>query len=501
MIGKEEGVKAVAIGELSGKAVAIAGSANGAISVWDPSMSQRVEIPRIAHMAPILALVYVVIAGSPSVVVGYHDGFIRIWSLIDGKPLVSPILAHEGGVRALAVGSFNELSVIVSGGGAGDGAGGGEVRIWDLLTCRPLETLQGHNGPVNSIVIGRLESRSIIVSGSDDGTARVWDISPNWTKSGPSHSKGSIGCVAVSEYAGEFIAATGGYQRSFEVWNSSTGTLLHTFGAAASSEPVAIAAGTSSKGTLVLAACAGETVRLWQELPRNKQLDNVHHHQHRVTALALSLIDEANSVVATAIEDGTLRLLSVASPDLFCGPFRLKQRSRVRALTFGECQGKPMLISGDDDGVIQAWNVSNGNEMFQLLAHRSAVRSLYFCEHGDIPAIVSCGEDKMTVVWDADGRAFRMAQMIEHDSIVTSASLLPTQGNRIVVSGCIDGTIRLHHESGHLILSIDTGSEVVGLAVVDDDDLAVATKRGLMRIRIKDSIADFLWRRGFSPVA
>ena len=112
--------------------------------------------------------------------------------------------------------------------------------------------------------------------------------------------------------------------------------------------------------------------------------------------------------------------------------------------------------------------------------------------------MISCGEDKTTIIWDADGPSFTASRAIDNDSVVTSASLFRMQNNRIVVSGCTDGTIRLHHEAGKLILQVDTGSKVVGVAVIDMGDLVVATERGLMRIESKDYVADFLWRNGFS---
>jgi WD40 repeat protein len=65
---------------------------------------------------------------------------------------------------------------IVSGSGAFDDRGSGEIKVWDAQTGQETLTLKGHADDVNSVSFSPDGNR--IVSGSDDKTVKVWDARP-----------------------------------------------------------------------------------------------------------------------------------------------------------------------------------------------------------------------------------------------------------------------------------------------------------------------------------
>jgi WD40 repeat protein len=111
------------------------------------------------------------VEGRAVAVSGSHDGTVRVWDLATGRPRGEPLTGHTGGVRAVAVGSVEGRAVAVS------GSHDGTVRVWDLATGRPRgEPLTGHNGGVRAVAVGSVEGRAVAVSGGDDGTVRAWDL-------------------------------------------------------------------------------------------------------------------------------------------------------------------------------------------------------------------------------------------------------------------------------------------------------------------------------------
>src|SRR3954447_17136404 len=52
----------------------------------------------------------------------------------------------------------------------------GEVRIWDATSRLPVgEPLLGHDGEVSAVAVGQVSGRDVVLSGGHDGTVRTWD--------------------------------------------------------------------------------------------------------------------------------------------------------------------------------------------------------------------------------------------------------------------------------------------------------------------------------------
>jgi WD40 repeat protein len=83
-------------------------------------------------------------------------------------------------------------------------------------------TLTGHSAPVNAFDInGRGD---LVATASDDGTARLWDVSTARTTAVLTGHTGPVLCVAFS--GDGRVVATGGADHTARLWNAVTGSLI-----------------------------------------------------------------------------------------------------------------------------------------------------------------------------------------------------------------------------------------------------------------------------------
>ncbi|WP_073786304.1 WD40 repeat domain-containing protein [Streptomyces sp. CB01580] len=160
----------------------------------------RLRSTLTGHEHGIWSLATAVVDGRPVAVTGSHDETVRIWDLSDGRPVGGPLVGHKGlicngEVWSVATALVSGRPVAISGGGShliqmwdlatgqhvGEpslvGSGDGTVRIWDPVTGRPIgEPSEGHKGMVWGAATTLLDGRPVAVTGSNDKTVRVWDL-------------------------------------------------------------------------------------------------------------------------------------------------------------------------------------------------------------------------------------------------------------------------------------------------------------------------------------
>ena len=126
------------------------------------------------HTGEVTAMATAVLPGGrPVAVTGSYDGTVRVWDLTTGTPTGDPLTGHTGPVMAVA-------PAVLPGGRpvAVTGSADATVRVWDLATGAPAgDPLTGHTGSVTAVATAVLPGgRPVAVTGSDDATVRVWDL-------------------------------------------------------------------------------------------------------------------------------------------------------------------------------------------------------------------------------------------------------------------------------------------------------------------------------------
>ncbi|RVX40799.1 WD domain G-beta repeat uncharacterized protein [Nonomuraea polychroma] len=112
--------------------------------------------------------------GRPVVVAGTDSGKVYVFDLSGGEeddPIHEPSTGHEGRINALDVAMVGERAVVVTGGEDGT------IRLWDLASGRQIgPPLTGHNWSVEAVVVTTMQDRPVALTAGRDGVARVWDL-------------------------------------------------------------------------------------------------------------------------------------------------------------------------------------------------------------------------------------------------------------------------------------------------------------------------------------
>lgn len=219
LTGHTEAVSAVAVTELDGVTVAVTGSSDQTVRVWDLTTGQQLGEPFTGHTGSVTAVAVAELNGDPIVVTGAADRTVRIWDLTTGQQVGQPFAGHGASVAAVDTGELAGNPVAVSGGEDRT------VRVWDLATGEQIDQpVTRQTGSLIAVALGERDGVPIAITGSlGSEPARLWDlatgerIGPSW-----SVSNTAVYAVAIGERDGVPIAVTGG-DRSIQAWDLGTG--------------------------------------------------------------------------------------------------------------------------------------------------------------------------------------------------------------------------------------------------------------------------------------
>lgn len=322
-----------------------------------PPFGALVHVPVRGPQAWVLSLAVAQWDGRLVVASGGYDGTVQISDLATGAPLHEPFTGHEGPVWSLATGQVNGRPVVVSGGLDGT------VRVWDLATGEPLgEPFRGHGGSVESVAVGQARGRPVVISGGGDGTVRVSDLTTGRGIGEPiSTGRDWVLAVAVGEVNGRPVAVSGDYGGGIVMTDLTTGTLLARR-ANAHQGPVesATVARLGARPVAVTGGGRGDhTVRVW-DLATGEPVGSP-FKGHRSWALGLAagqLSDGRPIVVSGGYEDQTVRVWDLATGKPVGEPF-VDHRGLIEAVALTRLNGRPMAVSGGDDGKIRLWSLGS----------------------------------------------------------------------------------------------------------------------------------------------
>ena len=522
-------------GHASGRvvhALAVEALTEGGIALLTGCADQRVRAFRLdeaggcerlwtgRHADAVHAVAVAKIDGVPVAVSGSDDGTVRVWDLANGHPVGAPYTAHGGWVRAIAWHQDAEGTKVVSGGA--DGA----VHVWDLPRSGPVRgPFAGHARSVRALALQGRDTDRLLLSGSTDGTIRTWEPIGGTDRSPaqaavPAGRHGSIGALVAVDVGGvSHVVAAG--QSGVQVFREGNApvTLPQHRGWIGSLAEVALPAGPG-----IAAAGTDGVPRVWDLLGLREHTpyakgDGTAWHQHPVHALAAvgSEVVSAGGDPEIHVWDGTTGAGIARLP--------LPEGSGcVRALAV--C--RQLVISAGDDGWIRIHDLRTKG----LVAEKQAASGIHalvvFDREGDGPRLISAGADgnlrtwDLTVPADADPGHVEIVEGLEapaHRGRVRSLLAGTHNGQLVAYSGGDDGRIGVWdlslnrvigggHEGWVRAVAITRDKDRTWIAVSGGDDatirtwdLATGEARLSAPVASRGSIRSMIaGRRGQSPV-
>ena len=175
--------------------------------------------------------------GRPVAVTGSDDRTVRVWDLAHRHPVGDPLTGHTGWVRAVAAAVLADGPVVAS-----PAATMATVRVWDSATAvgraspavgGPLRELapaprSATRSPATPAGCAQPpvlpDGRPVAVTGSDDRTVRVWDLTTGTPIGNPltGHTSWVPAVATVVLPDGRLVAVTGSDDRTVRVWDLAT---------------------------------------------------------------------------------------------------------------------------------------------------------------------------------------------------------------------------------------------------------------------------------------
>jgi WD40 repeat protein len=294
---------------------------------------------------------------SPKILSGSCDTTIKVWSLNDGKNVLT-FTDHINRINKIAL---TKCKKVVS------GSVDGSIYVWDVESGERLLDITHHRSPILAILVCDDEIShytGCVVSCSDDGLVCVWDMQTGSLVSTDSFmalaQRGNVWSVATAAILRDdsLVVAFGGLCGSVYVWDAYTKQSTCLCGHFASISAVYVYDKVGEP--MVISASADWMVRVW-DLKTGKSLRSLEGHSASVDAV-------------TVLHGST-----------------------------------PLVISGSTDATVRVWDLYTGEQYYTLEGHTSGVCTLaiintrgFSNDNSALPLIISGGADSAIRVWDLD---------------------------------------------------------------------------------------------------
>ncbi len=312
----------------------------------------------------------------------------------------------------------------------------GTARLWDISVERPTAlVLEGHTDRVKSAAFspdGRL-----IMTASDDGTARLWNVSgerPTTSFDLRGH-QGGITSAAFSPDGRRVVTTS--YDGRVGLWNI-RGDRPPAIVLERQKDVIRSAAFSSDGGRVVTASDDG-TARVWDitgERPTELVLAG------HTKAVVHAVFSPDGRRVVTASDDGTARLWDITGER----PTALVLDGHKRPVTRAAFSPDGRrVITASDDGTARLWDVGGERPTALILdGHKDKITNAIFSPDGR--RVVTASYDGTARLWDITGERPSVVILEGHEGAVRSAAFSP-DGRRVLTTSS-DGTARLWDITG-----------------------------------------------------
>ncbi|MEV6965919.1 WD40 repeat domain-containing protein [Hamadaea sp. NPDC051192] len=437
-------VMAVTTSVLDGRPVAVTGSGDHTVRLWDLKTGEQVGAPWIGHTSEVRAIAVSDLAGVPIVISGGSDGVVRLWELASGRPVGEPIDLRADTIWGFAIAERRGRRVVVT------GCHDRTARVWDLDTGQEVMTpIRGHTGPVYAVATVMLDGRWVAVT-AGDRTVRVWDLDTGEPVGSPftGHTDhpdhpGQVSTLAVAELAdGRPVAVSSGYRLATFVSDLATGLPVTDLPIAADWNTDLVSTAVVH-GRPVALVCRGDTptIQVWDLSSAELVGELFPQHPRNVIGVTTAMVDGRQVVVSTC-DRGTIRVSELVIGEPIDKPVR--HDAEIKAVATTTVGGRPVVITGGDDETVRVWELSTGDQVCApLTGHTGAVTTVAATTVDGRAVAVTGGADGTVHRRDLDLGKPAGAPLAAHHRPITSIGADGTDGRPRAITAGDDKKIRL----------------------------------------------------------
>ena len=229
----------------------------------------------------------------------------------------------------------------------------------------------------------------------------------------------------VMHYGGGNVVASGSSNRMIRLFDVNTGReLLPSIRGHPGSIKSLFVADTDRK--YVFSGSYDTTIRRWH-VGSSGCHQIMHGHKKSIITL-----DYSNGILVSGSKDGLVKIWNIQNGKNVCS-FRHAKSAFVTSVKIQE----NLIVSSCDRGVIKLWDLNSRKLLKTLLGHTSAVAQVSMDRH----YIVSASHDEYVFAWVKEGNICHPVKSYRHPKAVLCVELCYLR----IISGCVDGKIRVLH--------------------------------------------------------
>uniref|UniRef100_A0A183CAW9 WD_REPEATS_REGION domain-containing protein n=1 Tax=Globodera pallida TaxID=36090 RepID=A0A183CAW9_GLOPA len=315
------------------------------------------------------------------------------------------------------------------------GSGDRTVRLWDLHTNLPKQTLSGHSDWV--LCIGWSPDGRALASACKSGVVRVWDARSGAQRRVLNGHQKWVNAIAwqplhVASDAECRLLASAGWDKTIRIWDIQLGATVRVL----SGHNASVTAIRWGGCGLIYSGSQDRTVKVWRA-DDGTLCRTLTGHGHWINTLSLSCdyVLRLGFFSAEAQSKGQ----PVLSPSNESLPQKLTSDAKRRYLKALGDPSVERLVSGSDDFTMFLWEPGEKKQpIARLTGHQQLVNQVQFSP--DTRTIASASFDKSIKLWDGRTGKF-IATLRGHVAPVYQIAW--SSDGRLLVSGSADSTLKV----------------------------------------------------------